>query len=221
VKNPGNDEVTVAAALGLPVFELADFCVHGFNADRLDALSEIVDYHAGTELDGVTCAVNVSLRQLAHDGFATRLAAEAAELGVEPGRICIEVTETQRLEADGPARDALIELKAAGFRLALDDFGTGYASLRQLQLIPFDLVKVDRSFTSRIGDGGRGTALCEAALRMAAACGMRVTAEGIETQEQADLLRGMGCDAGQGYLWARPMPAEQALAWLRAQRAGG
>ena len=169
---------------------------------------------SGSRIEGLTANVNVSLRQLLRDGFP-KLAIETAQLnGVSPERVCLEVTESQWLEGDSPAREALLELKAAGFRLALDDFGTGYASLNQLQEIPFDHVKIDKVFVARLGDGGRGTALCETALRMAAAYGIPVTAEGVETQEQARLLAAMGCDRGQGYYWSRPAPADITLGWL-------
>ena len=174
---------------------------------------------AGPQFDGLTANVNVSIRQLMRDGFPKAAAAAAAEFGVAPSRLCLEITESQWLDGDGPARSALLELKALGFRLALDDFGTGYASLSLLQSVPFDVVKIDRSFTASLGDNGRGTALCEAALRMAAACGMRVTAEGVETQEQADLLRVMGCQQGQGYLWSRPLPSADAIAWIEKRQA--
>ena len=174
---------------------------------------------SGSQLDGMTANVNVSLRQLMRDGFPKAAAAAAAEHGVAPNRLCLEITESQWLDSDGPARNALLELKAIGFRLALDDFGTGYASLRLLQSVPFDVVKIDRSFTQCLGDNGAGTALCEAALRMAAACGMRVTAEGVETQEQADLLRIMGCQQGQGYWWSRPLPSADAIKWIEKRQA--
>ena len=174
---------------------------------------------SGSQLDGMTANVNVSLRQLMRDGFPKAAAAAAAEHGVAPNRLCLEITESQWLDSDGPARNALLELKAIGFRLALDDFGTGYASLRLLQSVPFDVVKIDRSFTQYLGDNGAGTALCEAALRMAAACGMRVTAEGVETQAQADLLRIMGCQQGQGYWWSRPLPSADAIKWIEKRQA--
>jgi diguanylate cyclase (GGDEF)-like protein len=198
---PIAEESSLIDALGMSIFRAT-----------CRALAE----HAGT-LGGTVASMNVSLRQLMREGFAAELAAAATALGAAPSSLCLEVTETQSLEGDSPARDTLLELKAAGFRLALDDFGTGYASLRQLQIIPFDIVKIDRSFVQRLGDGGRGTALCEAAIRMADACGMHVTAEGIETHEQAEALRMMGCRSGQGYLWARPMPVDDAVQWLRGR----
>lgn len=164
-------------------------------------------------MQGLVLNVNVSIRQLMREGLARKAMALAREFGVDPGRIVLEVTESHWLDVDSPARASLLKLKDAGFRLALDDFGTGYASLSHLQTIPFDTVKIDRSFTSQLTLDSRGRALCDAALAMASACGMRVTAEGVETEEQAARLKQMGYHFGQGYLWAKPMPLAQALAW--------
>lgn len=173
---------------------------------------------AGPALGDVSASVNVSLRQLVRDGFARTVRDAVSEAGIAPGRICFEVTESEWLEAEGPARDALLELKEAGFRLALDDFGTGYASLNQLQQIPFDHVKLDRSMIVRLGDGRSGDAICEAAIRMAHACGVPVTAEGVETEAQAAHLKRLGCERGQGFLWSRPMPPLEAVAWMASDR---
>ncbi len=165
----------------------------------------------------MTANVNVSILQLMREDFPFQVAEIAGEYGLPCEQICFEVTETQWLDAQGPAQAALLKLKDMGFKLALDDFGTGYSSLNLLQQVPFDHIKIDRSFTSRLQDGERGSALCKAALRMAAACGMIALAEGVETQEQADILQGMGCEFGQGYFWARPAPASEALNWLETK----
>lgn len=210
LSGPGLD--AIGPATFIPIAEESSL-IDALGMSMFRSTCRAMAEHAGP-LAGTVAGVNVSLRQLVRDGFAAELAAAARAHGSPASSICLEVTETQYLEGDGPARDALLELKAAGFRLALDDFGTGYASLRQLQIIPFDIVKIDRSFVQRLGDGGRGTALCEAAVRMADACGLHVTAEGIETERQADALRAMGCRSGQGFLWARPMPVEDAVRWL-------
>ena len=164
-------------------------------------------------MQGLSLNVNVSIRQLMREGLARKATDLAREFGVATDRITLEVTESHWLDVDSPARTTLLQLKDAGFRLALDDFGTGYASLSHLQTIPFDTVKIDRSFTTQLTSGARGRALCDAALAMAGACGMKVTAEGVETEEQAATLKQMGYHFGQGYLWAKPMPLSQALAW--------
>ena len=166
-----------------------------------------------TAMQGLSLNVNVSIRQLMREGLARKATDLAREFGVATDRITLEVTESHWLDVDSPARSSLLQLRDAGFRLALDDFGTGYASLNHLQTIPFDTVKIDRSFTTQLTSGARGRALCDAALAMANACGTKVTAEGVETEEQAATLKQMGYHFGQGYLWAKPMPLAQALAW--------
>ena len=168
-------------------------------------------------LKGLTLSVNVSVRQLMGEGLVDRAVGMAREHGVPTDRVVLEVTESQWLDVDSSARSNLLALEDAGFRLALDDFGTGYASLSRLQTVPFDHVKIDRSFTAQLMFGQRGRALCEAGLAMARACGIPVTAEGVETSEQAQSLKDMGYEFGQGFLWSRPAPLEQALAWLRSR----
>jgi diguanylate cyclase (GGDEF)-like protein len=168
-----------------------------------------------TLLAGCTLHVNVSTRQLLRGTLCDRAVELSREFGVTTDRITLEVTESQWLESESPAREQLLQLREAGFRLALDDFGSGYASLNQLLTIPFDMVKMDRSFTAQLVQGPRGRALCDVALSMATACGMPAVAEGVETPQQAQALTQMGFQLGQGYLWAKPMPLNDALAWLK------
>lgn len=166
-------------------------------------------------LGNVSLHVNVSIRQLLRGTLVQRATELSREFGVSPEWIALEVTESQWLEADSPAREALLNLRDAGCKLALDDFGSGYASLNHLLTIPFDQVKIDRSFTAQLISGPRGRALCEVALSMANACGMPAVAEGVETPQQAQALAQMGFQLGQGYLWAKPMALNDALAWLK------
>lgn len=168
------------------------------------------------ELRGISLNVNVSIQQLLRGSLVDRARELSRDFGVEPDRIALEVTESQWLEADSPAREALLRLREAGFRLALDDFGAGYTSLNHLLTIPFDEVKIDRSFIAQLISGSRGRALCEVALSMASACGMPAVAEGVETPQQAQVLAQMGFQLGQGYFWAKPMPLGDALQWLRS-----
>jgi diguanylate cyclase (GGDEF)-like protein len=167
---------------------------------------------------GLTLNVNLSQRQLMRDGLVDRAIALSREHGVAPERITLEVTESHWFDMEGPARDSLQGLKDAGFRLSLDDFGTGYASLSRLQGLPFDQLKIDRSFTRQLSLSARGQALCQVGLAMARACGIPVIAEGVEAPEQAEMLRAMGYQFGQGYHWSRPMPLDLALSWLQARR---
>jgi diguanylate cyclase (GGDEF)-like protein len=167
---------------------------------------------------GMTLSVNVSFRQLLRDGMAEETTAMAAAFGVSPEQVVLEVTESEWLDGDTPAPDVLIALKRAGFGLALDDFGTRHAALSHLQTIPFDHVKIDRSFTMQLDETPRGRALCEAVVAMSSAFGMKVTAEGVETESQAAALRAMGCQHGQGYLWGRPASLAETVKLLEGVR---
>lgn len=150
--------------------------------------------------------------------MAEETTAMAQAFGISPEQVELEVTESEWLDGDTPAPDVLVALKRAGFGLALDDFGTRHAALSHLQNIPFDHVKIDRSFTMQVDDTRRGRALCEAVVAMSSAFGMKVTAEGVETDSQAAALRAMGCQHGQGYLWGRPAPLSEALKLLQVSR---
>ena len=167
---------------------------------------------------GLTVSVNVSFRQLLRNGMAEETTAMAAAFGVSPEQVVLEVTESEWLDSDTPAPEVLLALKRAGFGLALDDFGTRHAALSHLQTIPFDHVKIDRSFTMQLDETPQGRALCEAVIAMSSAFGMKVTAEGVETETQAAALRAMGCQHGQGYLWGRPAPLSEALLLLGGPR---
>lgn len=165
------------------------------------------------QLGAIRLSVNVSIHQLLALDAAARLVAVVERHGVAPGSIDLEVTESYWLDADTPARDALHQLREAGFGLVLDDFGTGYASLSHLQHLPFERIKVDRSFVEQLGTD-RGRALCEVALAMAKACGLSVTAEGVARPREAELLGAMGYVTGQGFLWSPALPLVDALALL-------
>jgi EAL domain-containing protein (putative c-di-GMP-specific phosphodiesterase class I) len=110
-------------------------------------------------------------------------------------------------------------LRGKGARLALDDFGTGTSGLAQLLRLPLDELKLDRAFTRSLGLDGRSERIIEGSVRLAASMGMRVVAEGIEDEDKARQLRDLGCDMGQGWLFARPMPAEDLWDWLMARHA--
>jgi EAL domain-containing protein (putative c-di-GMP-specific phosphodiesterase class I) len=114
---------------------------------------------------------------------------------------------------------ALAELRGLGVRLAVDDFGAGHASFGYLKLFPVDTLKVDRSFVAGLGHSEQDLAIVRAMVGMAHALGMRVTAEGVEQAEQLRQLRTLGCDAGQGYYFAAPLPQEDADEWLQREAA--
>ncbi|HSF71295.1 MAG TPA: EAL domain-containing protein, partial [Methylotenera sp.] len=129
--------------------------------------------------------------------------------GVPGSSICIEITEGLLLDARDVVISQLESFSKASIQVAIDDFGTGYSSLAYLRKFNIDYVKIDRSFTSNIYPGSSDLVLCEAIIVMSHKLGKKVVAEGIETQEQLDLLRAAGCDFGQGYLFSKPIPANE------------
>jgi diguanylate cyclase (GGDEF)-like protein/PAS domain S-box-containing protein len=152
----------------------------------------------------LTVSVNVSPSQLRDEGFADYLLAQVEAAAVDPRLLAVEVTETSLLKE--PARSAreLNALSREGVGIYLDDFGTGYSSLSWLTHFPVNVVKIDRSFTDEIGVDERKTAIVSALIQVSHELGFSVVAEGVETDGQAQILVGMGCDRGQGYLFGRP-----------------
>ena len=158
--------------------------------------------------------VNVSPAQLRRPDFAAGAAATLARHGVPAERFVLELTESAwTLEADR-LLPVLHALRATGLLLAIDDFGAGYSSLQRLRDLPVQIIKVDRAFLRGVPDDPIASAIVAAILRLAEACGRDVVAEGIETADQAAFLRAHGCRIGQGYLFARPLPAAQVTALL-------
>jgi len=160
-------------------------------------------------------AVNLSRAQLQQPDFVASVRQLLADNGLPPQCLQLEVTES--LAAQSAAVQAVLQqLKALGVSLALDDFGTGYSSLASLHQFPVDVVKIDRSFTSQVDTSLHHRVLVQATVMVAASLGMSTVVEGIETDAQADLVRQLGCDKGQGYLFSRPLEAQALSAWLQA-----
>ncbi|RZL92744.1 MAG: EAL domain-containing protein, partial [Variovorax sp.] len=135
------------------------------------------------------------------------------DTAMAPGDLQLEVTESFAAQ-DELVTQRLQELAALGIQLALDDFGTGYSSLACLHQLPVHVVKIDRSFVGQVASSNHHRVLIEATILVARSLGMGTVAEGIETEEQAAALARLQCDKGQGYLFARPMTAQQASQWL-------
>jgi EAL domain-containing protein (putative c-di-GMP-specific phosphodiesterase class I) len=172
----------------------------------------------------LSMAVNVSARQLGTSEFVETVRSALEGSGVEPGRLSLEITETAMMADLGAMSDTLTALKAIGVRLAVDDFGVGYASLRQLrELLPVDTLKIDKSFVDGITTDADDAAIVEGVVRLAHSLGLQAVAEGVETAEQASLLRAWSCQAGQGYHFARPVDPEgvERLLEADAERANG
>lgn len=169
-------------------------------------------------LSGYYLNVNVSVRQLMNRQFFDDVKALVDTYPAVVPRICLEVTESQWLDPNGPAGDLLRDIKGLGLKLALDDFGTGHASLSYLQSLPFDAVKIDRHFVNRVDTDPRHRSICIALLAMAHSCGMTAVAEGVETDSQVATLVELGYDKAQGYRWSRPLPLPAMIDWLAAHR---
>ena len=162
-------------------------------------------------------AVNVSATQLEGGSVARDVRAALRQSGLDPSSLVIEITESTLIDDSLAAARELRQLRKLGVRLALDDFGTGYSSLSHLRRFPFDIVKIDRSFVSRITQEQEG-AVVQSILEMAATMGLEVVAEGIETQAQLLALRARGCLLGQGFHFARAVPPEALEAILAVGR---
>ena len=166
-------------------------------------------------------SINVSARQFRTPGFVASVLFALDEAGVSPRRLMLEITESLLLRDDDQVWDDLAELRRAGVRVAIDDFGTGYSSLSYLRHVPLDALKIDRLFTATIATSGQQAALVDGIVRLAQTLGLEVIAEGIERTAERDLLARFGCRYGQGFLFARPLNAEAAMAWLRSGAAAG
>jgi EAL domain-containing protein (putative c-di-GMP-specific phosphodiesterase class I) len=165
--------------------------------------------------DGTTLrmSVNLSLKQIQYSDIVADVRDALEDSGLAPDRLVLEITESVLMDDTELAVERLSELKALGVGLALDDFGTGYSSLSYLSRFPVDILKMDRSF---LGDGAKpgSRSLATAVVGLGATLALEVVAEGIEEPEQAETLRALGCDLGQGFLFARPMTAEDSLAYV-------
>jgi diguanylate cyclase len=135
--------------------------------------------------------------------------------GLPPAALALELTESALMEESELVGENLRGLKALGVALMLDDFGTGYSSLAYLRKFPIDAIKIDRRFIAGLGENVEDTTIVEAIVRMAAGLRMDVVAEGIETTAQAQILDGMGCRRGQGFLWSRAVAPHEATSLLR------
>ncbi|MFO1336765.1 MAG: bifunctional diguanylate cyclase/phosphodiesterase [Burkholderiaceae bacterium] len=162
-----------------------------------------------------TVSINISPRQFRHPDFMDTVRRVLQETGVQPASIELEITEGAMMEDGEAAIAQLHALRAMGLKLAIDDFGTGHASLSYLRRFPLNTLKIDQSFVQRLGVHDGDGAIVHALIGLGHTLGMSVTAEGLETPRQEAALRAWGCDAVQGYLHGRPMPASAATGLLR------
>jgi diguanylate cyclase (GGDEF)-like protein len=154
-------------------------------------------------------AVNISAVQFRSPGLMQVIVGALAASGLHPTRLEIEITESVLLQNKETTLAVLHQLRALGIRIAMDDFGTGYSSLTYLQCFPFDKIKIDRSFVKDITENAGSLNIVRAVAALANGMGMTATAEGVETSEQLDKITSEGCTEMQGYLFSRPLPAQE------------
>ncbi|MFL9959968.1 EAL domain-containing protein [Paraburkholderia sediminicola] len=164
--------------------------------------------------------VNLSPRQFDDPNLVADVAAALSGAQIGAALLKLEVTEGLIMRDTAKSIETLKSLKDFGVTIAIDDFGTGYSSLSYLRKLPLDVLKIDRSFVQGIGTSAEDDAIVRAVISVAQSLGLTVTAEGIETDEQARLLRDWSCQAGQGYLFSRPLPAEEFTALFCAHAPG-
>jgi len=158
--------------------------------------------------------VNLSAGQVRHPGLLKDVRSALQESGLAPGSLILEITEGILLKDTNLIETIFKELKGLGVRLTMDDFGKEYFSLSYLNRLPVDALKIDRSFLESFGENPSNTIIVEAVISLAHSLGLEVTGEGVESAEQLELLRELGCDFAQGYHLARPLPPEDVPKFL-------
>jgi len=156
----------------------------------------------------LTININITPKQFGQPELASEIGKTLQETGVDPSCVNLEITETIAMADADRSAVVLSELKTLGVLLDIDDFGIGYSSLSRLQGFPVDALKIDRSFISRIDTDAETAEIVRIIVMLAHGLHLKVVAEGVETQAQADFLRDIGCELAQGYLYSKPVPAE-------------
>jgi EAL domain-containing protein (putative c-di-GMP-specific phosphodiesterase class I) len=201
---------SVAPAQFIPLAEETGLIIPLGRWVLLEACRQLKQWHTQMpQLGSIAVAVNVSGRQFARGALAAEIADALAETGLDARSLKLEITETAVMSSGDPALAELNAIRDMGVEFHLDDFGTGYSSLGYLRRMPIAALKIDRSFIAALGNDRTSTSIVEAILALARALDMRVIAEGVEHRSQADFLRNLGCGFAQGYLYARPLTAEQ------------
>ena len=170
-----------------------------------EAAAQAVAWRRAFPDRALSMAVNMSPRQITHDGLLPMIASLFEGLGIGPGELDLEITESVLMDPGESNIERLEGLKRLGANIVLDDFGTGYSSLAYVQRFPIDKLKIDRAFVRDLGAEDRDASIVEAIIAMARGLRMAVVAEGVELHEQAEVLAGLGCSHAQGYLFSPPV----------------
>ena len=200
----------------IPIAEESDFITSIDMWVLQEACKHMSGWHKMLGKRSINLNVNFSGRQFARPNLHQQLASILAETGVRAEHLNIEITETVLMDDTIHTQQSLAGLRDLGVNLHIDDFGTGYSSLSYLQRFPAQCIKLDRSFVGRLGEP-KGAQLVESLIGMVHSLDMRVTTEGVETGQQLEVLRNLNCDFVQGFYLARPMPASEALNFLKDQ----
>jgi EAL domain-containing protein (putative c-di-GMP-specific phosphodiesterase class I) len=201
---PLSEETGLISEIGAWV--LREACTQG--AAWHGALSE-------TDQAAFKLAVNLSGRQIGSHALIGTIKDALAVSGLDPSALVLEMTESVMITSTPDTVELLRQLKHLGIQLAIDDFGTGYSSLSYLSRFPVDLLKIDRSFVEKIATDAHSAELVQTIVQLGRSLGLQTVAEGIESAEQLDALRRIGCEFGQGYLFAKPVTARLITAMLR------
>ncbi|HUD55714.1 MAG TPA: EAL domain-containing protein [Terracidiphilus sp.] len=199
----------------IPVAEDTRMIVPIGNWVLREACKQLKRWHEAG-LPRVRMSVNISALQFARDDFADTVANTFSECGLEPEHLVLELTESVIMEDYASVVSQMNLLRQCGVHIAMDDFGTGYSSLSYIHRIPVNILKIDRSFIERLAEPDGTRPIVEAVIAMAKHLGLHVVAEGVETVDQQRILKQAGCQGYQGYLFARPMPADEAESCLKA-----
>ncbi|WEF35896.1 bifunctional diguanylate cyclase/phosphodiesterase [Pseudoduganella chitinolytica] len=180
------------------------------------ACAELVRLRAAGHRD-FTVSVNVSQVQFRHPQFLAMLRQALDDTGAPPEYVELEITESMAMEEPHLLVEMLAEVRGTGVKVAIDDFGTGFSSLSHLQRLQIDRLKIDRAFVTEITGSSRGSSIAEMVIQLGRNLGLSIVAEGVEDERQAQVLFHLGCPLAQGFLFARPMPAEDLMAWLAGE----
>ena len=180
------------------------------------ALERIVELRA--KVPELSLAVNLSTRALHAGDVPKTVAALIARWGIRPESLTLEVTESALMEDPERALDVLYRLRELGLRVSIDDFGTGYSSLAYLKSLPVDELKIDKAFVMHLHEDERDAKIVRSTIDLAHGLGLKVVAEGVEAEAHVEALAAFGCDVGQGYLFSKPLPVDQWLAWADSSK---
>jgi EAL domain-containing protein (putative c-di-GMP-specific phosphodiesterase class I) len=209
---------TVSPAKFIPVAEETGLVIHIGEWVLRESARQMVEWVA-QDLGLKSISVNISGMQVQRTNFADTVYGILVETGCDPTLLELEITESVVMNNTEYVIGVFERIKEPGVRLAIDDFGTGYSSLSYLKRLPLDKLKIDQSFVRDLTHDSDDKAIASAVIALARSLGLKVIAEGVETQDQIDALIEMGCDDVQGYFYGKPMPALQFTAVLAKQKA--